>query len=398
LWGLPATEAFPAALGRGRISPPGGLDLPDDENLITSVDEALSVFDLQAVAKAKLPPAHYGQIATAAGSGRILNRNREGFDLFGIEARRLVGVSRVDPAVMLFGQRWPHPIFLAPAGSHKMVHPEGELATAHGAAEREALMLLSTFTSTPIEAVAAARGEPVWFQLYPSTNWNVTQALVRRAEAAGSPAIVCTVDGVGGGAVREVFERWRRLDKRDCTVCHTETAAGERDPYRTAPMFSGLNTKGVGQLGSAIDWAFFHKLRDATDRKLLIKGILSPADSQLAIDAGADGIIVSNHGGRQFDSGLSTIEVLSGIADQVKGRIPILVDSGFRRGTDVFKAMALGATAVGIGRAYLWGLAAFGAPGVSTAINLIRTEFEVAMRHAGTVNVASIGRAMIRRV
>jgi len=375
----------------------GNLDVPDSQRLIESVDEALNVFDLQAVARHKLPPAHYGQIATGAGSGRIINRNRQGFEFFGIEARRVVGVTQIDPSVELFGSRSPHPILLAPAGSHKMADPRGEVATARGAAAQDATMILSTFSSTGIEEVARARGRPVWYQLYPSTEWRVTRGLVKRAEDAGSPVIVCTVDGVGG-ASREIFERWRRTDTRDCTVCHTETAAGERDPFRTAPMFAGLDTAGVGQLGPAIDWEFIGRLRDQTDRKLLIKGILTAPDAELAVQAGVDGIVVSNHGGRQFDSGISTIEVLGDVVDAVAGRVPVLVDSGFRRGTDVFKALALGATAVCIGRPYLWGLASFGEAGVATALKLMQTEFEAAMRHGGTVTTAQIDRTRIRRL
>ncbi len=393
-----ASVAWSEALGLQRNDAiPGGVDLPDTGRLIESVDEALNVFDLQAVARHKLPPAHYGQIATGAGSGRVMDRNRQAFDFYGIEARRMVGVAKIDSSVNLFGARSSHPILLAPAGSHKMADPQGEVATAHGSAERDATMILSTFTSTAIEEVAKARGKPVWYQLYPSSEWRITRALVKRAEAAGSPVIVCTVDGVGG-SVREIFERWRRIDQRNCAACHTETAAGERDPFRTAPMFAGLDTKGVSQLGPAIDWNFIHRLRDETDRKLLIKGILTVADARLAVEAGVDGIVVSNHGGRQFDSGISTIEVLSDIVDAVNGRIPVLVDSGFRRGTDVYKAMAMGATAVCVGRAYLWGLAAFGAPGVATALKLMQTEFDAAMRHAGTVTIASIDRKTIRRL
>jgi isopentenyl diphosphate isomerase/L-lactate dehydrogenase-like FMN-dependent dehydrogenase len=399
LW---ATAASSGALGKTLLkssgtSVEGGVDFPDQQRVIESVDEALNVFDLQAVARQKLPPAHYGQIASAAGSGRIMDRNREGFEFYGIEARRMVGVERIDPSVTLFGARSSHPILLSPAGSHKIANPEGEVATARGAAERDAPMILSTFTSTAIEDVARARGKPVWYQLYPNTDWNVTRGLVKRAEAAGSPAIVCTVDGLGGAA-REVFERWRRLDTRDCTTCHTETASGERDPFKTAPMFAGLNTAGTGQLGPAINWEFIARLRDATDRKLLIKGILNAEDADRAIQAGADGIFVSNHGGRQFDSGISTIEVLAEIAAAVKGRVPVIIDSGFRRGTDVFKALGLGATAVGIGRPYFWGLAAFGAPGVAMALRLMQTEFEVAMRHAGALSTAQITPKMIRRL
>lgn len=372
-------------------------DIPDVATLIESAGEALNVFDLQAVARAKLPPAHYGQIATGAGSGRIMKRNREAFELFGINARRFVGVANVNPAVELFGEKSSYPILLAPAGSHKMADPQGELATARGAAAHDATMIMSTFTSTAVEEVAAVRGKPIWYQLYPSSEWRVTQALVKRAESAECPVIVCTVDGVGG-ARREIFELWRRTDKRDCAVCHTETSTGDRNPFSTAPMFDGLDMVGVRQLGPGIDWEFFRRLRDSTDRKLLVKGILHPEDARLAVQEGADGLIVSNHGGRQFDSGVSTIEVLPEIVKAVDGRIPVLIDSGFRRGTDVFKALALGAAGICIGRPYLWGLAAFGEAGVAAALNLMNSEFVAAMRHAGTLTVENIDARAIRRL
>lgn len=391
LWAaMPLREVARAAgLGSEEL---GALTAPETP-LIEAAEEALNVFELEAVARAKLPPAHYGQIATGAGSGRTLIRNREAFGTYGIHARRMVGVSRIDTSIELFGQRLAYPIMLAPAGSHRIAHPEGELATARGAAAQNANMILSTFSSTAIEEVVQARGGPVWYQLYPSSEWRVSRALVKRAEKAGCPVIVCTVDGLGGTR-RETFERFRRIDKRDCNACHTP----DHDRFATAPMFAGLDMRGVGQLGAAIDWNFIRRLRQETDRKLLIKGILAAEDAALAVDAGIDGVIVSNHGGRAFDTGVSTIEVLPEIVAAVRKRVPVLIDSGFRRGTDVFKALALGASAVCIGRPYLWGLAAFGDKGVATALRLINAEFEGTMRTAGTLSTAQIDEKCIRRV
>lgn len=362
--------------------------------LIESAGDALNVFDLREVARNRLPPAHYGQIATGSGSERTLRRNREAFDIYGIHARRMIGVESVDTSVELFDERMPTPIMLAPAGSHRMVNPEaeGELATARAAASRGATMMLSTFTTTGIEEVADAYGAPVWYQLYPNSEWRITRSLIRRAENAGSPAIVCTVDGVGGMR-RETMARARVMDERNCRDCH----APDQTPFRK-PMFDGLDTVGVGQMGAAIDLDYIRRLRDETDRKLIIKGVLAAEDAVRAADLGVDAIVVSNHGGRGVDSGVSTIEVLAEVVDAVDGRLPVLIDSGFRRGTDVFKALALGATAVCIGRPYLWGLGAFGEAGVAVALDLMNTEFQQTMRHAGTVTTSEIGRMSIRRL
>jgi (S)-2-hydroxy-acid oxidase len=386
---IAARSLLAAQIGSDEL---GAFSVPDAP-LIESADAAVNVFDLEAVARNTLPPAHYGQIATGAGSGRTVVRNREAFNVYGIQARRMVGVAKIDTRIELLGQKLAYPLMLSPIGSHRLANPEGELATARGAAAANANMLLSTFSSTGIEDVIQARGAPVWYQLYPSSEWRVSEALVKRAEKAGAPVIVATVDGIGGGR-REVFERYRRIDKRDCTGCHTP----DDDRFGTAPMFAGLDMKGVGLLGVNIDWAFVRRLRQTTTRKLVIKGILAADDARLAADAGADGIIVSNHGGRTFDTGVGTLDVLPEIVAAVAGRIPVLIDSGFRRGTDVFKALALGASAVCVGRPYMWGLAAFGSEGVKTAFNLIRAEFEGAMRQAGALTLAQIDRTRIRKI
>jgi 4-hydroxymandelate oxidase len=373
----------------------GPFTVPDGP-LIGSAEDAINVFDLEAVARQKLPPAHYGNIASGAGSGATLVRNRAAFGLFGIQSRRMIDVSKLDTSLELLGTRLAYPLMLSPCGNQRVAHPEAELATARAAAAQNANIILSTFSSTAIEDVVAARGAPIWYQLYPHSDWGVTQALVKRAERAGCPVIACTVDGYG--IRREVLERYRRVDTRVCSSCHGTNVplTPSYDPYPQAPMFNGLDMKGVGLLGPALDWTFMRKLRQFTDRKLVVKGILSAEDAVLAADAGFDGIILSNHGGRAFDTGISTIELLPEIVAAVAGRIPVIIDSGFRRGTDVFKALALGARAVCIGRPYLWGLAAFGQPGVTAALRLIHAEFLGAMRIAGAVRISEINATRVR--
>ncbi len=377
----------------------GNVDLPDTPP-IQAAEEALNVFELERVAREKLPPAHYAQIATGAGAGRTLLRNRAIFNAFGIQARRMVGVAKIDTGLRLWDTSMNHPILLSPVGSHRMAHPDGEVATARGAATRNATMILSTMTSTGVEEVARARTSPIWYQLYPNSEWQVNVALVRRAEAAGCPVIVCTVDGLG--ARREIFERFLRTDQRDCSTCHSvdKQHMETRNPFVGKPMFAGIDVANLRMLGTSIDWAFIRKLRELTRAKLVIKGILAAEDAQLAVAAGADadGIIVSNHGGRVFDTGVSTLEVLPEVVKAVARKVPVLIDSGFRRGTDVFTALALGASAVCIGRPYMWGLAAFGAQGVAVAHKLMSTEFEQAMRHAGALTLADIDQRRIRSV
>ena len=246
-----------------------------------------------------------------------------------------------------------------------------------------------------------ARGEPVWFQLYATDQWTVTQGLVKRAQAAGCPAFCWTVD-LQGGSNRETAERARRRDTRQCTTCHqpavgTAGSSGMGSALPGGkPMFAGLD---ISQVTSAqalgADWAFAKRLREATSMKFLIKGIVSREDAELAVENGVDGVIVSNHGGRGENSGRGTIESLVEVAEGVRGRIPIIVDGGFRRGTDIFKALALGANAIMIGRPYIWGLGSFGQPGVEAVLDILRRELRTVMRQAGTLRIADINRSYI---
>jgi 4-hydroxymandelate oxidase len=351
--------------------------------------EALNVFDFQEVAKSVLPKAHYGYMMTGVDDDRTLHANSEAFQRFQLRMRRLVDVRKVDTGIELLGSRWETPIVLCPVGSQRAFHADGEIAVAKAARARKHLQILSTTTSTSVEDVAEARGAPVWYQLYPTEDWTITRSLLKRAEAAGCPVVALTVD-LYGGSNRETLERFRKLDDRDCDICH-ERDGGYQGYIRNKPMFQGLDiSKAESNSPSDLSWDFVDRLKDTTTMKLFVKGIVTGEDAALAIEHGVDGLVVSNHGGRAEESGRSTIECLPEVAAAVKKRIPVVIDGGFRRGTDVFKALALGADAVGIGRPYLWGLAAFGQAGVEAVLTILRRELEMVMRQAGTRSIAEI--------
>lgn len=359
------------------------------EDLIGSPDEALSVFDFARVAEARLPPAHWGYLATGVNDDRQLTVNRQGFEHFYLRPRRLIDVHAPSTSVELFGQRWDTPIILCPCASQGAFHRDGELATARAAASRGHLMILSNDSSTGVEEVIAARGAPVWQQVYPRGSWAVAQGVARRAEAAGCPAMVLTVD-LQPGARRETLERYQRTDPRDCSQCHTG---------QDKPMYDGLNPPDDSAANwTTLDWTFLEKLRAFTDLRVLVKGIMTAEDARLCAESGVDGVVVSNHGGRAEDFGSATIDVVPEVVDAVGGRIPVIVDSGFRRGSDILKAMALGATAVGIGRPYLWGLGAFGQAGVEAVLGLLRDELVLAMQQAGLGSISQIPSSAVARV
>lgn len=366
------------------------------DEVISAPEQALNVFDFEAVAGRKLPPAHFGYIATGVDDDSTLRANREGFKRLQIRARRLIDVSEVNMSVQLFGTAWDSPIVIAPAGSQKAFHPEGEIAVARAALSRNHLQVLSTVSSIAVEEVIAARRAPVWYQLYPTDQWTIARRLVKRAEAAGCPVLVLTVD-LQGGSNRESLERAVRRDPRKCETCHQgEVFTSAKAYVERKPMFRGLDVSKVTTIAPAdMSWDYVKRLRDLTPMKLVIKGIVTREDAELAVEHGADGIIVSNHGGRGEESGRATIECLPEIVEGVQGRIPVLVDGGFRRGTDFFKALALGATAVAIGRPYLWGLGAFGQPGVEAVLEILRRELQTIMRQAGTLTIRDISRSYV---
>ena len=328
---------------------------------IAAPSEAINVFDLEEFARKNLPPAHFGFLSTGVDDEVTLRANREGFLKFKIRSRRLVDTRQIDMRVQLFGREWPTPIILAPVASQRAFHEDGELATARAARTQKHLQILSTNTTVSVEDVTAAIGAPVWYQLYPTAKWSVTQGLVKRAQAAGCPVVALTLDQATPGS-RETLARARRRDERVCTDCHSRTPGAG---LMRKPMYKDLDTAGLsGSSTPHLTWEFVDRLKDITAMKVVLKGIVTEEDARLAVEHGVDGVIVSNHGGRGEESGRSTIESLSEVVDAIGGKIPVLIDSGFRRGTDIFKALALGAKGICIGRPYLWGLAAFGQPGV----------------------------------
>ena len=360
-------------------------DLPNE--VITSVNRAINVFDFQSAAAQALPPAHYGYLATGVDSDKTLRANREGFDRIHLRPRRLVDVTDIETSTNLFGVKWDSPIVLSPAGSQRAFHAEGELATAKAAREQGHLQILSTVTSTPLEDVNEARGEPVWYQLYPTSRWSVTRAVLQRVEAAGCPVVVLTVD-TPTPSNRETQTLLERRDSRDCSACH----GNPDEAILNKPMYRGTDITGFSEFfASGLTWDFVSRLRDETSAKLVLKGIVTREDAARCLEYGVDGIIVSNHGGRSEESGRGTIQSLPEVVDAVAGAIPVLVDGGFRRGTDIFKALAIGADAICIGRPYLWGLGSFGQAGVEKVLELLRRELEITMRLAGTPSLERIG-------
>ena len=365
------------------------------DGAITSVKDALNVFDFEEAARLALPPAHWGYLATGVNDDRTVRANREAFDRVQIRARHLVNVSRVDTGTEVFGLPLAAPLFLCPVSSMRAFHPEGELAVARAAKAERTVVGLSTMATTRIEDVTAARGEPVWFQLYPSNDTAVMRAIVKRAEAAGTRVLLLTVD-MPLGPNRETQFRFAKRDDRPCAACHDKSFAGQ---VRRKPMYDGLDLAKVeDNIEPAMDWDYVKRLRDLTSMKVVLKGVVTREDAVLAVEHGVDGVYVSNHGGRSEESGRGALDSLPEVAEAVAGRIPVLVDSGFRRGTDVFKALALGATAVGIGRPYVWGLAAFGEEGAAAVIRMLKAELVMAMQSCGTPRLRDVGRDRVKVV
>jgi 4-hydroxymandelate oxidase len=324
--------------------------------------------DYEAAAKAVIPGPAWEYIHSGAADEHTLRWNRDAYVDIKLAPRVLNNVARIDTRVKLLDWELPHPILLAPVAAQSIAHPDGEVAVARGARAAGAGMVLSSYTSKTVEDVAAAAPAPLWFQLYMQER-EVTRELVGRVVAAGCTAICMTVDTPTLGArdrmVRSRFE-------------YPEL------PYRhVQPGDNGCTWDDVG-------W-----IRAAVKVPLLLKGIMHPDDAEIAVEAGAAGIVVSNHGARNLDTTPATIEALPRIVDRVAGRVPVLVDGGIRRGTDVVKALAHGATAVMIGRPYVYGLAVAGAEGVTAVVEILRRELEQAMALMGRATIAAIDRTAL---
>ncbi|WP_089158202.1 alpha-hydroxy acid oxidase [Micromonospora sp. NBS 11-29] len=335
---------------------------------------ALNLAEVAADARRRLDPVHWDFFTGGAGEERTLRANEAAFTRRYLVPRVLRGAGRRDLRISLFGTRISMPVLIAPTAFHRLAHPEGEVATARAAAEAGTIMVVSMAATRPVEEIAAAGG-PLWFQLYPQADLDFTASVVRRAEAAGCSALVVTVDSPVFGR-RERDLRHGFVDLPPGLVCENMRDAGGR--VRDIGMDAGL------------DWARIAWLREVTTLPILLKGVLHPADAALAVAHGVDGVLVSNHGGRQLDGALATLDALPAVVEAVAGRLPVLLDGGVRRGADVLVALALGATAVLVGRPVLWGLAVGGVAGVRRVLDLLHADLDRALALAGATGPAAL--------
>jgi 4-hydroxymandelate oxidase len=389
---LHGLSAAPALLALPRFGRSQAVAEPAFDEAPATANQVLNVADFEALARAKLPPAHFGYIATGVDDDRTVFLNHDAYSHIEIRSRRFVDVSKLDTSRRVLGSIWQQPFYFSAVSGMRAFHPEAELAVARAAASGKVQMMSSTGSSSAVEDVIAARNAPIWQQLYATDDWHVTEAIVRRAEKAGCTAIFLTVDSPPGRN-NETLIRAMRRDGRDCTQCHV---GGTHDLWRKAPMFAGIDVSQVTQLSPTnLSVSYLERLRKLVSVKFFVKGIVTAEDAIQALQAGVDGIVVSNHGGRNEETLRSTIECLPEIVAAVDKRMPVFIDGGIRRGTDIFKALALGATAVGIGRPQAWGLAAFGQPGVEAISNIFARELRTIMRQAGTPDLAAIDKSRL---
>jgi 4-hydroxymandelate oxidase len=337
-----------------------------------------SLPDYERVARERMSEQSYAFVAGGAADELTLRANREAYDRILLNPRVLVDVSRLDTRVTILGRALPHPILLAPTGYHRLLHPDGEVGTAQGASAAGATFVLSSFSTTAVEDVAAATRSPLWFQMYVQPDRGFTRELVRRVEAAGCQALCLTVDTPSIGA-RD------RMARAGFAVPPGMVEENVRRPGAPAPAL----------LDPSLSWKDVEWLRSFAKVPVLLKGVLNADDAARGLEAGAAGIIVSNHGARNLDTVPATIQALPRVVERIEGRIPVLVDGGIRRGTDVVKALALGANAVLIGRPYLYGLTVGGGEGVTRVVGILRSELEMAMALTGRPTIALIDRSVL---
>jgi 4-hydroxymandelate oxidase len=347
---------------------------------LPSVAAPVNLADLRAAARRRLDPAHDDFFAGGAGDERTVRDNEAAFDAYRILPRVLRGVGDRDLRTELFGETVSMPVLVAPTAFHRLAHPDGEVGCARATAAAGTIMVVSMAATTPVETIAAASGAgrapKLWFQLYPQPDLAFTESVIQRAEAAGCAALVVTVDSpVFGRRERDLRHGFVDLPAGLCCENMRDPATGE---VRPITMDAGLDWR-------RIDW-----LRATTRLPVVLKGILHPADAALAVEHGVDAVLVSNHGGRQLDGVPASVDALPAVVDAVAGRLPVLLDGGVRRGTDVLTALALGAVAVGVGRPVLWGLAARGETGVRQVLELLRADLDRVMALAGAARPAEL--------
>jgi 4-hydroxymandelate oxidase len=357
-----------------------------DHSRVPGMNELLTAFDFEAVMFAKQPREAYDYRAYGSEGEFTLRRNREAFDWVQLVPNR-VSAGPVVTASEIFGTKMAFPILVSPTAGHGEIHPEGELATHKGASAASGTpMILSNNTSFPFDKVAAAAPGPMWVQLYPKRQLDANRSYLESAQAAGAKAVVVTVD-------QQAPYYERSLHDRNLAAGRGGLRGGAGRGGGRAPVTG--NAYRVSDTRLWYEWNFFDQIRPFVNVPMIAKGIITPEDAKLCLEHGVDGVYVSNHGGRSLDYGPSTLEVLPEIVDAVGGKVPVLFDSGVRRGADVLKALALGASAVCLGRVPLWGLGSYGAPGVQKVLEIVQAELVQAMQYTGRTNLASIDRKML---
>ena len=379
--GLTRRKAFSAVAGFIMGSPlaRSQQDPFRDHSRVPALGELLTVLDFEPVAFARLPRQVYDYTAYGVDGEFTLRRNREAFEWVDLVPRAVANVGSISTSVEILGTKLESPIMVAPSAAHATLHPDAEAATHIGCtAAANTTLISSHLSSIPIDRITAAAKGPVWFQLYPRREMDENRKVLEQVQAAGCRAVVVTVDQQASSYERALHDR---------NLARPAAGASPAPPR---------NRYGIGGTRLWYEWKLFDDLRKFIHVPMLAKGIVTAEDARLCLEHGLDGIYVSNHGGRSVDYEASTLEVLPEIVEAVNGRVPVLVDGGFRRGSDVLKALALGASAVCVCRPHRWGLAAYGAPGVQRVLEILQAELRVAMAATGRTSLASVDRTLVR--
>jgi 4-hydroxymandelate oxidase len=388
-WGgsLSRRNAFRALAGFMASSPllRSQQDPFHDHSRVPSLEEMVTAFDFEPVAYARMLRQNYDFMGHGADSEFTLRRNRQAFDWVELVPHGIASGGSINTEIDFFGSKMPFPIMVAPSSLQSQLHPDGELAMHVGTTGANAKMLVSNASSYPIDKIGAAAKGPMWFQLYPKQELDDNREAIEAAQTAGCTGVVVTVDVQAVSYERDLHDR-HLVGSGGATPRRGSRGAARapRNPY------------GAPESRMWYEWKLFDQIRPMIKGPMLAKGILTPEDARISIDHGCDGVYVSNHGGRSLDYAPSTLEVLPAIVDAVGGRVPVIFDSGVRRGADVLKALALGAKAVCLGRAPRWGLAAYGPPGVQKVIEIVHAELVQAMAYAGRTSIESINKGIVR--
>ncbi len=377
---------------------------PHDPNFaVERPEDAIDVFELEATAYKKVPIAHFAYMETGADGGGTVRANRQDIGKFAIRSRRLRDVRKVDASVNMYGSKYNWPFFFCPVGGPSAQHTDGVLGAARAAGRHNVAQMVG---SGPTVATLnkARNGTPIFQQLYISSNWEMTKARVQNAERDGARVVAITVD-LPSTFKRNQYERAKRRDSRICGTCHEiadpkfpkGSVARRVGSTGTSEVSAEAMTEAVKNYKGpplTLTWESMKRIRDITKMDVMLKGIMHPEDAEMCVKLGY-GIMVSNHGGRNEDTSASTISALPDIVSVAKGRVPVFIDGGFRRGMDIVKALAMGADMVGFGRPWLWGLGAFGEAGVDRVIEIMQAEITAAMQQVGAASVKDLTRDLV---